>query len=71
VDDWDSKYEGKYDPITGNPIIVPKRPAKSETRDEKKLAGGRIEKVSLYNEWNKKYGKTHNPATGLPLPVEE
>lgn len=71
VDDWDRKYDGKYDPITGNPIIVPKRPAKSETRDEKKLAGGRIEKVSLYNEWNKKYGKTHNPATGLPLPVEE
>jgi hypothetical protein len=71
VDDWDRKYDGKYDPITGKPIIVPKRPAKSETRDEKKLAGGRVEKVSLYNEWNKKYGKTHNPATGLPLPVEE
>jgi hypothetical protein len=70
VDDWDRKYEGKYDPITGKPIIVPKRPDKSETRDEKK-PGGRIEKVSLYNEWNKKYGKTHNPATGLPLPVEE
>ena len=70
VDDWDSKYEGKYDPITGAPIVVPKRPAKSETRDEKKITG-RIRKVSLYNEWNKKYGKTHNPETGLPLPVEE
>ncbi len=70
VDDWDSKYEGKYDPITGAPIVVPKRPAKSETRDEQKITG-RIRKVSLYNEWNKKYGKTHNPETGLPLPVEE
>lgn len=70
VDDWDSKYEGKYDPITGAPIIVPERPAKSKTRDEKKITG-RIRKVSLYNEWNKKYGKTHDPATGLPLPVEE
>lgn len=70
VDDWDSKYEGKYDPITGAPIVVPKRPAKSETRDEKKITG-RIRKISLYNEWNKKYGKTHNPETGLPLPVEE
>ena len=70
VDDWDSKYDGKYDPITGAPIVVPKRPAKSETRDEKKVTG-RIRKVSLYNEWNKKYGKTHDPETGLPLPVEE
>ena len=70
VDDWDRKYEGKYDPITGAPIVVPKRPAKSETRDEKKITG-RIRKVSLYNEWNKKYGKTHDPETGLPLPVEE
>jgi hypothetical protein len=70
VEEWNRKYEGKYDPITGKPIIVPKRPAKSETRDEKKISG-RIRKVSLYNEWNKKYGKTHDPATGLPLPVEE
>lgn len=71
VEEWDRKYDGKYDPITGNAIIVPKRPAKSETRDERKIAGGRIEKVSLYKEWNKKYGKTHDPETGLPLPVEE
>lgn len=70
VEEWNRKYEGKYDPITGKPIIVPKRPAKSETRDEKKISG-RIRKVSLYNEWNKKYGKTHDPETGLPLPVEE
>ena len=68
--EWDRKYYGKYDPITGDPIVVPKRPAKSENREERK-PGGRINYVSLYNEWNKKYGDTHDPETGLPLPVEE
>lgn len=68
--EWDTKYEGKYDPTTGDPIVVPKRPAKSETRDERKLSG-RISKVSLYKEWMDKYGDTHDPETGLPLPVEE
>jgi hypothetical protein len=68
--EWDRKYEGKYDPTTGDAIIVPKRPAKSETRDERKLSG-RISKVSLYKEWMDKYGDTHDPETGLPLPVEE
>ena len=68
--EWDRKYEGKYDPITGDAIVVPKRPAKSETRDERKISG-RISKVSLYKEWNDKYGDTHDPETGLPLPVEE
>jgi len=68
--EWDRKYEGKYDPTTGDAIVVPKRPAKSETRDERKLSG-RISKVSLYKEWNDKYGDTHDPETGLPLPVEE
>lgn len=68
--EWDRKYEGKYDPTTGDAIIVPKRPAKSETRDERKLSG-RISKVSLYKEWMDKYGDTHDPETGFPLPVEE
>jgi hypothetical protein len=68
--EWDRKYEGKYDPTTGDAIVVPKRPAKSETRDERKLSG-RISKVSLYKEWMDKYGDTHDPETGLPLPVEE
>jgi len=68
--EWDRKYEGKYDPTTGDAIVVPKRPAKSETRDEMKISG-RISKVSLYKEWMDKYGDTHDPETGLPLPVEE
>ena len=68
--EWDRKYEGKYDPITGAPIKVEKRPDISETRTATRL-GGRQYEVNLYKEWNDKYGETHDPATGLPLPVEE
>jgi len=69
-DEWDRKYGGKYDPITGAPIIAGKRPDISETRTARKPSGREYE-VSLHNEWNEKYGDTHDPETGLPLPVEE
>ena len=71
VEEWDRKYGGKYDPLTGTPIIVGKRPALDEYREEPTIKKGRTRKVSLHTEWNKKYGKTHDPETGLPLPVEE
>ena len=70
VVDWDRKYAGKYDPVTRQAIIVPKRPPKDAYREERK-PNGRIVKISLYNEWNVDHGDTHNPETGLPLPVEE
>jgi hypothetical protein len=68
--DWDAKYEGKYDPETGEPIIVEPRPAKDAFRYETKAASGRKYKVYLYKEWVKRYGKTHN-IDGTPKPVEE
>jgi len=71
VEEWNRKYEGKYDPITGAPIIVGKRPALDEYREERRIAGGRMRRVSLHTEWMEKYGDTHDPETGLPLPVEE
>lgn len=71
VEEWDRKYGGKYDPLTGAPIIVGKRPALDEYREERRIAGGRVRRVSLHTEWMEKYGDTHDPETGLPLPVEE
>lgn len=68
--DWDAKYEGKYDPETGEPIIVEPRPAKDAFRYETKAISGRKYKVNLYKEWVKRYGKTHN-IDGTPKPVEE
>jgi len=68
--DWDAKYEGKYDPETGEPIIVEPRPAKDAFRYETKAVSGRKYKVYLYKEWVKRYGKTHN-IDGTPKPVEE
>jgi hypothetical protein len=66
---WDRKYKDKYDPETGEPIIVPPRPGKEATRDETKLSG-RVVKINLYDEWMDEYGDTHN-IDGTPKPVED
>jgi hypothetical protein len=66
---WDRKYKDKYDPETGEPIIVPPRPGKEATRDETKLSG-RVVKINLYDEWVDEYGDTHN-IDGTPKPVED
>lgn len=68
--DWDAKYEGKYDPETGEPIIVEPRPAKDAITYKTKGLKKRKVKVYLYREWMKRYGETHN-ADGTPKPVEE
>ena len=64
---WDRKYKDKYDPETGEPIIVPPRPGKEATRDETRLSG-RVVKINLYDEWMDEYGDTHN-IDGTPKPV--
>ena len=66
--EWDRKYKGKYDPDTGAAIIVEPRPSTSETRTERKLSGREYE-VNLHDEWNDKYGDTHN-IDGTPKRVE-
>ena len=66
---WDRKYKDKYDPETGEPIIVPPRPSKEATRDETRLSG-RVVKINLYDEWMDEYGDTHN-IDGTPKPVED
>ena len=62
---WDKKYKGKYN-IDGTPIIVEPRPPEDTIKTEP----GRRPK-DAYKEWMKKYGDTHDPVTGNPLPVEE
>jgi hypothetical protein len=42
-----------------------------EYRQEPTIVASRTRSVSLYTEWMDKYGDTHDPETGLPLPVEE
>ncbi len=66
---WDRKYKDKYDPETGEPIIVAPRPGKEATRDETRLSG-RVVKINLYDEWMDEYGDTHN-IDGTPKPVED
>lgn len=69
--EWDAKYKGKYEPDTGKPILAGPRPALDEYRQEPTVVKGRTRSVSLYTEWMDKYGDTHDPVTGYPLPVEE
>jgi hypothetical protein len=52
---WDKKYKGKYN-NEGTPIIVDPMP---------------IEEGPRRQAWMSKYGETHDPDTGYPLPVED
>lgn len=72
---WDKKYKGKYN-SDGTPIMVEPRPDKDtvalmdKSFIEKGYSGSGKKKVSAQAEWDKKYGKTHNP-DGTPKAVEE
>jgi len=63
--DWDRKYKGKYDPVTGEAIIVEPRPAEGGP-----VSGRGKNKKTAAQQWDAKYGKTHNP-DGTPKAVEE
>jgi len=62
---WDAKYKGKFDPVTGEPIIVEPRPA-----DGGPATGRGRNKKTAAEKWDNKYGDTHNP-DGTPKAVEE
>jgi hypothetical protein len=62
---WDDKYKGKFDPVTGEPIIVEPRPA-----DGGPATGRGRNKKTAAEKWDSKYGDTHNP-DGTPKAVEE
>ena len=68
---WNKKYKGKYDPVTGDAIVVSPRPAPDETRTETKLISGRVVEINLASEWDDEYEDTHDPVTGQPLSAEE
>lgn len=64
-----TRFKGKY---TGNgkPILVaPRPPEDAPTTEKTKIISGRKVKIFPYQEWNKKYGDTHDPVTGYPLPI--
>lgn len=63
--DWDRKYKGKYDPVTGEAIIVEPRPAEGGP-----VTGRGRNKKTAAQQWDAKYGNTHNP-DGTPKAVEE
>jgi hypothetical protein len=63
--DWDKKHKGKYDPITGEAIIVEPRPAEGGP-----VSGRGRNKKTAAQQWDVKYGDTHNP-DGTPKTVEE
>jgi hypothetical protein len=62
---WDNKYGGKFDPVTGEAIIVEPRPA-----DGGPATGRGRNKKTAAEKWDSKYGDTHNP-DGTPKAVEE
>ena len=66
---WDEKYKGKYN-NDGTPIIVTPMPSESDSSERQPMLRGPAAK-SPSEKWMQKYGETHDPATGYPLPVED
>tara|TARA_Y100000022_G_scaffold103739_1_gene89518 strand:+ start:707 stop:2146 length:1440 start_codon:yes stop_codon:yes gene_type:complete len=74
---WDRDYEGKVDPKSGKVIIAPPRPAdggeKTKTVRNENVFGirqGKDLKLTEAEYWDRTYGETHDPNTGLPFGYE-
>jgi len=68
--EWDKKYKGKYN-NEGTPIIVTPRPSEDIiSKGQPSVRSGKVIKTP-YEQWMSKYGETHDPDTGYPLPVED
>ena len=63
---WNRKFGGRYDPETGEPIVVEPRPPEGTTGPS---TSRRRQTVDLVARWDRDYGDTHNP-DGTPKEVE-
>jgi hypothetical protein len=63
---WNRKFGGRYDPETGEPIIVEPRPPEGSTEPS---TSRRRQDVDLVARWDRMFGDTHNP-DGTPKEVE-
>jgi hypothetical protein len=63
---WNRKFGGRYDPETGEPIIVEPRPPEGSTEPS---TSRRRQDVDLVARWDRRFGDTHNP-DGTPKEVE-
>ena len=64
--EWNKKYKGKYNPKTGEAIIVEKRPTEAPTSN-RPIYLPQTSLAEKQNTWDRKYRNTHYPLTGLPL----
>jgi len=74
---WDRDYGGKVDPKSGKVIIAPPRPAdggeKTKTVRNENVFGirqGADLKLTEAEYWDRTYGETHDPTSGLPFGYE-
>ena len=74
---WDRDYKGKVNPDTGKVIIAPPRPPeggeKTKTMRNENVFGirqGEDLKLTEAEYWDRTYGETHDPSTGLPFGYE-
>jgi hypothetical protein len=63
---WNRKFGGRYDPETGEPIIVEPRPPEGSTEPS---TSRRRQDIDLVARWDRMFGDTHNP-DGTPKEVE-
>ena len=74
---WDKDYKGKVNPENGKVIIAPPRPAdggeKTKIMRNENVFGirqGKDLKLTEAEYWDRTYGETHDPSTGLPFGYE-
>ena len=74
---WDRDYKGKVDPESGKVIIAPPRPPeggeKTKTVRNENMFGirqGPDLKLTEAEYWDRTYGETHDPTSGLPFGYE-
>ena len=63
--EWNKKYKGKYNPKTGEAIIVEKRPTEAPTN--RPIYSPQASLDDIQKAWDKKYKNTHDAETGYPI----
>lgn len=67
---WNRKFGGRYDPVTGEPIVVAPRPPEGSTEERGATSNQRRPRtIDLVAKWDRDFGDTHNP-DGTPKEVE-
>ena len=67
---WVKQYGDRFDPETGEAILVEPRPPEGTTEEKPGRGHIKARTIDLYEKWNRDYGDTHNP-DGTPKEMDD